>query len=131
MQPPRKDLQSSSILLHAILLCLLFTTSTPIIVQDETSTEEGALHIPSFSNLCAALFVDFHYVCNPDPLALYQKYGYTTLPEDGKVDLGVKQRIDGNDAEIAGIKRVLQLMNQYILEEVLSISDYWIVLSKW
>lgn len=79
------------------------------------------------ANLCASL--QLQYVCHPDPMALYQKYGQSY--KDGIIALGVKQRIDGNEAEIQGIKRVIQLMNQYVLEEVISNADFTYVLPQW
>jgi len=46
-------------------------------------------------------------------------------------NVGVNQRIDGNDAEKKGIKEVLRLMNVYWHEEVLSNQDYEGVRTTW
>jgi hypothetical protein len=103
-------------------------TTTALIVRDDTSSVEGVLS-PA-TNVCTSI-TSSYMVCNPDPLVLYQKIGYATAPPNGQIDLGVKQRIDGNDAEIEGIKKVNKLMNQYFVEEVLSLYEYGLIVPKW
>jgi hypothetical protein len=125
-----------SFVFAAILVSLwIDTTVMALLVREETSTEEGVLLSPpgiGTSHLCTAMS-STQMVCNPDPLVLYQKAGYSTDPLNGNfvLDLGVKQRIDGNDAEIEGIQQVIKLMNQYFLEEVLSIDEYAFIVPKW
>jgi hypothetical protein len=103
-------------------------TTTALIVRDDTSSVEGVLS-PA-TNVCTSI-TSSYMVCNPDPLVLYQKIGYASAPPNGQIDLGVKQRIDGNDAEIEGIKKVIKLMNQYFVEEVLSMYEYGLIVPKW
>jgi hypothetical protein len=101
---------------------------TGLLVRDDTSMDEGVLS-PT-TNVCTAIS-NTQMACNPDPLVLYQKAGYVTEPPNGVLDLGMKQRIDGSDAEIEGIKQVIKLMNQYFVDEVLSVYEYGFLVPAW
>lgn len=126
---PRRGIFALAAIVSSIWMTASPTATTmALIVRDDTSSVEGVLS-PA-SNVCTSI-TSSYMACNPDPLVLYQKVGYATAPPKGQIDLGVKQRIDGNDAEIEGIKKVIKLMNQYFVEEVLSMYEYGLIVPKW
>ena len=51
--------------------------------------------------------------------------------DDRALDLGVTQRVDGSEDEKHQIRDVIQRMNEYFAEEVLSIPEYEHVRYQW
>lgn len=73
---------------------------------------------------------DYHNsVCTFDPFVVLSSF--TPPSSMQEIDLGLEQRVDGTEAEQAGIRTVLRLMNLYWFEEVLSNIDYEDVRSSW
>jgi len=80
-------------------------------------------------NFCVAISSE-KSACSTDPMKIRRMVDSPAIVQQEN-NVGVNQRIDGNDAEKKGIKEVLRLMNVYWHEEVLSNQDYEGVRTTW
>lgn len=80
------------------------------------------------TRFCVALSSE-ESVCSSDPMNIRRKLDTPEFVQEK--DLGVEQRIDGNEGEQKSIKEVLKLMNLYLNEEVLSNHEYSVVRTMW
>lgn len=65
------------------------------------------------------------FACTDDVLATRDRIdGYT-------INVGVTQRIDGNDAEKKAIRDILRRMDDYFFKEVLALPEYESVRPQW
>lgn len=54
-----------------------------------------------------------------------------TRIDDGSINVGVTQRIDGSDAEKQAVRDVLKHMDNYFFHEVLALPEYDYARSRW
>jgi len=67
-----------------------------------------------------------HYICTDDPASVRHAL-HQTVPESF---YGVKQRVDGTEAEQEAVQRVLQTMYAYFATNVLALPEYKMVRDK-
>lgn len=124
-------LQSSRVLPLFVVVLMLMDFSTgvdAVLISEDTPLDPGK---PPERKFCVALSTEESTLtCSADPMRLRV---LTDAPEivAEETDLGVAQRIDGNDSEKKAIREVLRLMNMYLHEEVLSNNDYESVRTTW
>jgi hypothetical protein len=100
----------------ALLYCHVVIS---VYVRDDTPYEN--LGPPDGVRYCVDLNVE-DSVCSSDPMEVYRHLYSRRLLDD--IHQGVPQRIDGSEDEKKGVIEVLQLMNVYWYEEVLSNIEY-------
>lgn len=72
------------------------------------------------------------YQCTDDPLQLvHMKDRHALSRHKSHYNLGLAQRIDGNESEKKAIVEVLARMDDYFLNEVLAQPEYENVRSRW
>ena len=74
--------------------------------------------------------VDEHQ-CTDDPLLLAQAVDPETGEQSGRYNLGLNQRIDGTESEKQAIRDVLERMEDYYINEVLSHPEYATARNRW
>jgi len=109
------------------MMLLLLAGSAVSLCSKEDTPLDPMISAPN-TKFCVALSPE-ESVCSSDPMNIRRKVDAPDFVQER--DLGVEQRIDGNEGEQKSIKKVLQLMNLYWNEEVLSNHDYASVRTMW
>jgi len=95
------------IMIMILLLCGRSTTTTVVV---------SALD----HDVCIETLPDKDFVCTRDVLELRDKYD----GDDGMINVGITQRVDGAEQERKAIRDVLHQMDMYFFEEVLAFPEY-------
>lgn len=132
------------------------TTNTPrdsIFTDDETTTEQSYIDLYTPGPKCISLDSSHNYFCTSTPQAARKAANFSprqvvfakddgfgttgevlkTIPTTSSSDiqLGVEQRISGNDEEMKKIIDVITQMHHYFEEEIMSRPEYDFARGRW